>query len=69
MTNAPFPRNIEEAHAEVERELHVRQRCFPRWVEEGRVSKMDAKDRLERLSVAEFILKNLLDRDTSDVPA
>ena len=44
---------------EVERELNVRARCFPRWIDDGRVSKTDARDRLDRLATALTILETL----------
>ena len=34
---------------EIEREINVRSRCFLRWIEDGRLSRTDAKDRLQRL--------------------
>jgi len=46
------PRSLEEATDEVQREFNVRERCFPRWIAEGRVSKTDAQDRLDRLASA-----------------
>lgn len=42
-------RSTEEALAELEREAQVRKRCFDRWVQEGKVSTVDARDRMERL--------------------
>ena len=45
-------RPLQEALDEVERELNVRRRCFPRWVAEGRVSRTDAQDRVDRLALA-----------------
>lgn len=45
-------RPIQEALDELHRELNVRKRCFPRWIEDGRVSATDATDRLERLATA-----------------
>lgn len=54
VTNA---RPISEAIDEVERELNVRKRCFPRWIEEGRVSRTDANDRLARQEAALAYLK------------
>jgi len=49
-------RNKDEALDELQREYNVRARCFPRWVAEGRVSKTDAQDRLDRLgSAIEFL--------------
>jgi hypothetical protein len=41
-----------EALDELQREFNVRSRCFPRWVTEGRVSRTDAQDRLDRLGTA-----------------
>lgn len=53
-------RDLDQAHGEAVRELTVRNRCFPRWVEEGRITKMDAKDRLERLEAAVWFLEQLI---------
>ena len=45
-------RSLEEALSEVQREVQVRKRCFPRWVSEGKLTRIDAADRLERLEAA-----------------
>jgi hypothetical protein len=45
-------RTLSEAIDEVQRELNVRMRCFPRWIEDGRVSGTDAQDRIDRLQTA-----------------
>ena len=52
-------RSIQEALDEVARELNVRSRCFPRWITEGRVSRTDAQDRLDRLATAHVLLESL----------
>lgn len=52
-------RGVTEACDELERELTVRCRCFPRWVAEGRMSKSDAKDRLARMGTALSLLRQL----------
>jgi hypothetical protein len=52
-------RNITEAIDEVHRELCVRRRCFPRWILDGRVSKTDAQDRVDRLATALSLLTEL----------
>lgn len=52
---------IEQALQELSRELQLRERCFPRWVAEGRISKLDAKERLHRQHLAVDILTILLD--------
>lgn len=44
-----WSRSLDEALAELEREAHVRIRCFDRWVAEGKVSQVDAWDRMERI--------------------
>lgn len=42
-------RTIQEACDEVRRELDVRRKIFDRWVMEGKLSRTDAHDRLERM--------------------
>lgn len=54
-------RTIEECLAECDRELHVRVRCFGDWVDKGKLSSLDAKDRLERLATACRMLAMLAD--------
>ncbi len=49
---APDVTQLLRARDEVIRELTVRERCFPKWVEEGRLSPSDASDRLDRLTWA-----------------
>lgn len=56
-------RTLGEAIDEVEREFNVRERCFPKWVQDGRLTKTDAKDRLERLGAACYFLRALLAGD------
>ena len=51
-TNAKAPRPIAQAIDEVDRELKLRERCYERWVKEGRLSQTDATDRGERLQAA-----------------
>lgn len=42
----------DEALSEIEREVAVRQRCFDRWVADGKLSYVDASDRLRRMIAA-----------------
>lgn len=42
-------RSHAEALQEVERECNVRFRCFDKWVTDGRLGEVEARDRLERL--------------------
>lgn len=42
----------EEALSELERERQVRERCYDRWVKEGRLTAVDARDRMVRLVAA-----------------
>lgn len=51
------PRSVEEALSELDREMQVRKRCFDKWVEDGRLSSVDAVDRLDRLATAIHILE------------
>lgn len=52
---------------EIERELNVRLRCFPRWVSEGRVSRTDAQDRIDRLHTAYELLKGAVAKEAAAV--
>jgi len=52
-------RSIEEALSELGRELQVRVRCFPRWVKEGKMSAVEANDRLQRHEAAIQYLEGL----------
>ena len=61
-------RGPSEALDELEREANVRSRCFPRWIREGKVSKTDAKDRLDRLGSAIKLLDALVRAD-GNMPA
>lgn len=45
-------RSLEEAISEVDREIKVRQRCYDRWIAEGKLTAVDARDRIERLQSA-----------------
>lgn len=64
--STPFRRSIEEALSELGREMQVRTRCFPRWVAEGRMSKVEACDRLERHEAAIQYLEQLRQADPKE---
>lgn len=49
VSTAKCYRPVREAIAELEREANVRFKCFDRWIADGRLSEVDAKDRLERI--------------------
>lgn len=61
--NQHMGRSVDEALAEIEREAHIRLKCFDKWVTEGRLSWVDAFDRLERLLSA---VKHLRDLQTAN---
>ena len=61
-------RSIEEAISELQRELQVRARCYDRWVSEGRVSYIDARDRQERLFTAIKYLQTQADLQSVQLP-
>lgn len=50
---------------ELYRELAVRARCFPRWIVEGRVSRTDAQDRLNRMHTAHELLKGMIEMEAT----
>lgn len=63
-------RTLEEAIAEVDRELQVRKRCYSRWVDDGKMSSVDALDRFERLQTASVHLHKLQNlRETAEAQA
>lgn len=45
-------RSLEEAASELDREIKVRVRCYDRWIADGKLSTVDARDRLERMQSA-----------------
>jgi len=52
-------RTDEEAVAELQREVDVRRRIYDRWIAEGRLSRIDAHDRMERiLSALKLLLES-----------
>lgn len=54
-------RSVQEALDEIAREIGVRERCFPKWIQDTKVSSSDAKDRLQRLIKAAQLIQVLLD--------
>ena len=72
MTNEPIAswrwiehsaRSLEEAIAEVEREAMVRVRIFDSWISQGKISRVDAWDRMERILSALSLLRNQATRE------
>lgn len=51
----------EEACAEVERELQVRNRIYDNWVRDGKLSYIDARDRYGRMQQAFILLKRTVE--------
>jgi hypothetical protein len=66
-------RSIEEAVSELQRELETRRRIIDRWIMEGRISWIDAHDRLERhLTALKLLIEysDLLEEQAAqDVPS
>ena len=48
-----------EAMDELHREMGVRTRCYHRWIDDGKVSRTDAQDRLDRLASAITLLATI----------
>ncbi len=55
---------VEEARSEVERELNVRKRCYDRWVTEGKLSAIEARDRMDRMAAALHYLDEFASKAT-----
>jgi len=56
-------RSLEEAIAEIERECQVRARIFDGWIQAGKISRVDAWDRMERLLSGLFLLRAQAQRE------
>ena len=65
--------DIEPALGELQRELSVREHCYPRWVTEGKLSRIDAKDRMSRqimaVEIVDLVLDTVLGRPNTDSKA
>lgn len=64
---APNGHTLEAATDECRRENEVRKRCYGKWIDEGRISRTDARDRTERLDAAVWFLKQLEQADPDGV--
>ncbi len=62
-------RSLEEALSELEREKGVRVHCYDRWIEQGKLSTVDARDRMERLVAAIHLLKQTVLKPSEGVSA
>lgn len=49
-------RTLPEALSEVRREIGVRERCYHRWIADGKLDAVEAKDRQERMAAAAHYL-------------
>lgn len=59
-------RDLRQARSEVDREVKVRERCYARWVDDGKITDVDATDRLDRLEDARTVLDALCDLQQAD---
>jgi hypothetical protein len=60
-SEADLRARIEGASSELDREQGVRERCYPNWIKDGKVSKIDATDRFLRMKYAQGMMHFLLD--------
>ena len=58
--------SLEEAWSELEREIQVRVRIYDGWVDTGKLSWADARDRLARMGEAARLLKQLVEAQPED---
>jgi len=56
--NTKCYRTRKEALAEIERECNVRFKCFDKWIADGRLGAVEARDRIERLISAWHFLSD-----------
>ena len=66
MTASDKPVTVEAAISEVERELQVRARCYDNWVRDGKMSRIDAQDRLDRLAAAHTLIEKVMAKSGPD---
>ena len=52
---------IQEACDALLRELGVRERCYPKWLQAGKLSRTEARDRMDRLSNACRLIQGIKD--------
>lgn len=64
----PKLRTLREALDECHREFNVRVRCFPQWIDAGKLSHTDAVDRQDRLftAISELEKLQLLREDANE---
>lgn len=74
-TEAELRLELEGAASEIDREMGVRSRIYADWIKDGKISKIDATDRYNRMKKAGEIIHFLLDiigetprMTTDDVP-
>lgn len=60
-------RCADEAISEIERELHIRYRCYERWIKDGKLSDTDAIDRIDRLETAVALLQAVAARENGPI--
>lgn len=51
--------DLEKALCELERELNIRKKCYPRWIADGRMTKWEAIQRMEGFQIAYDIVAKL----------
>lgn len=52
---------LDQAGSELDREMGVRERCFPNWIDQGKISRIDARDRFQRMQTAQMLINFMLD--------
>jgi hypothetical protein len=67
MSNHKTERTGEEAVSELMRELSIRRRCYTRWIADGKLSAVEARDRLERMERALQIVERYVNLVESPV--
>jgi hypothetical protein len=58
---ATMRQELDEAKSELDREMQVRERLFPIWIKDGKISRIDATDRFKRMQKAQHMVSYMLD--------
>ena len=61
-------RTLQEAASELRRELGVRRRCYGRWIDDGKLTDVEAADRMERMEAALDIVDRAVLLAAASVP-
>lgn len=65
MTTEVVPISLDEQIAAVEREVHVREKCYPKWVAEHRMLQSKANHELAAMRAVHVTLKSIKENQSA----